>query len=269
MRNQEQSRSQQRWAQLRFSVVGPLLASPPLRGELRKELERLSEKLWRHPTSGEPTRFSLSTIERWFYTARAERDDPVRVLERKPRHDLGRQRSLSDSFRQALLAQYRDHSSWSYQLHYENLKVVVEQDPSLGSMPSYASVRRFMKRHGLRKKPRRRKSGPGLEQAEQKLASREVRSFEVEHVNALWHLDFHHGSLKVLTARGEWVRPLLLAIVDDCSRLVCHLQWYLGETAEELVHGLIQAFLKRGLPRALMTDNGPAMLAAEVREGLF
>jgi transposase InsO family protein len=26
--------------------------------------------------------------------------------------------------------------------------------------------------------------------------------------------------------------------------------------------------LKRGLPRALLTDNGPAMLAAETREGL-
>ena len=71
----------------------------------------------------------------------AERVDPVRVLERKPRHDLGQQRSLSESLRQALIAQYRDHSGWSYQLHYENLEVLVEQDPSLGSMPSYASVR--------------------------------------------------------------------------------------------------------------------------------
>jgi hypothetical protein len=34
------------------------------------------------------------------------------------------------------------------------------------------------------------------------------------------------------------------------------------------VHGLIQAILKRGLPRALLTDNGPAMLAAETRAGL-
>ena len=33
-------------------------------------------------------------------------------------------------------------------------------------------------------------------------------------------------------------------------------------------HGLRQALLKRGLPRALMTDNGKAMLAEETREGL-
>ena len=56
--------------------------------------------------------------------------------------------------------------------------------------------------------------------------------------------------------------------MDDHSRLVCHLQWYLGETAEVLVHGLCQALQKRGLPRVLMTDNGAAMKAEEFQAGL-
>ncbi len=34
------------------------------------------------------------------------------------------------------------------------------------------------------------------------------------------------------------------------------------------MHGLSQAIQKRGLPRALLTDNGPAMVADEVTEGL-
>jgi transposase InsO family protein len=38
--------------------------------------------------------------------------------------------------------------------------------------------------------------------------------------------------------------------------------------AEELCHGLCQALQKRALPRALMSDNGSAMLAAETTEGL-
>jgi hypothetical protein len=61
---------------------------------------------------------------------------------------------------------------------------------------------------------------------------------------------------------------MLFGVIDDRSRLVCHLQWYLDETAESLVHGLCQAFMKRGLPRALMTDNGAAMLAEETVSGL-
>ena len=35
------------------------------------QLERLAEKPWRHPTTGELVRFGLSTIERWYYAARA------------------------------------------------------------------------------------------------------------------------------------------------------------------------------------------------------
>ena len=104
--------------------------------------------------------------------------------------------------------------------------------------------------------------------ARDRLERLEVRSFEVDHVNALWHLDFHHGSRKVLTRLGEWVTPMILCVIDDRSRLVCHLQWYLDETAQSLIHALCQAFMKRGLPRALMTDNGAAMLAEETTNGL-
>ncbi len=96
----------------------------------------------------------------------------------------------------------------------------------------------------------------------------EVRSYEAEHVQGLWHLDFHHGSRKIPTSSGEWLRPILLAVLDDRSRLICHAQWFLDETAESLIHGLVQAILKRGLPRALLTDNGSAMLAGETTEGL-
>jgi len=246
-----------RWARLRFSIVGPLLASPPAAGELRAEFERLARKPWRHPTRGEPVHFALSTIERWYYVARAG-DDPVGVLRRKPRRDGGRQPAISHELDQALRRQYEQHPSWSYQLHLDNLAV----SPELGSMPSYSTLRRYMQAQGLLKKPRKKGKGECLHQ------SRERRSFEAEYVGGLWHLDFHHGSLKVLTAKGEWIRPILLAILDDRSRLACHVQWYLDETAQSLVHGLSQAFLKRGLPRAQMSDNGSAMTAGETTQGL-
>jgi putative transposase len=81
-------------------------------------------------------------------------------------------------------------------------------------------------------------------------------------------LDFHHGSLRVLLANGKWVYPLLLGILDDHSRLLCHIQWYLGETAQELCHGLCQAFQRRQVPRSILYDNSSAMIAAETTQGL-
>jgi transposase InsO family protein len=122
-----------------------------------------------------------------------------------------------------------------------------------------------MKGHGLlRARKRRHRESPDGEP----FAARETRSYEVTHVHGLWHLDFHQGSRPVLTADGQWQKPQLLGVRDDRSRLCCHLQWYLDETAESLIHALSQAFQKRGLPRALLTDNGAAMIASETVEGL-
>jgi transposase InsO family protein len=268
MSHQQQARSHDRWAHLRFSIVGTLLAAPPAQGELKRELERLAAKEWLHPISVQPVRFAVSTIERWYYAARAAKTDPVGVLRRNVRKDSGRQRSLTDDLCRMIESQYRTHKRWSYQLHFDNLRVLVQADPNL-SIPSYSTVLRYMKSHGLvRKSLPRGKDTPGLRRAEERLEAREVRSYESEYVNGLWHLDFHHGSRKILTPEGEWVTPLLLGILDDRSRLACHLQWYVSETAEDLIHGLCQAFLKRGLPRSLLTDNGSAMIAAETEEGL-
>ncbi len=87
--------------------------------------------------------------------------------------------------------------------------------------------------------------------------------------HALWHLDFHSGSRRIIDNQGVWHTPKALCVIDDCSRLCCHIQWYLDGTAESLIHGLTQAFHKRGLPRSLMTDNGSAMIAGETKNGLL
>ena len=193
----------------------------------------------------------------------------MRVLRRAVRKDCGKV-SLAAEQIQHLLKQYEDHKQWTYQLHYDNLAAAVKAKPAMGPLRSYCTVRRYMQAHGLLRQPRVRPKGrPGEVVAAQRRENREVRSYEAEYVGSLWHLDFHHGSLQVLTSRGQWQRPIALAILDDHSRLCCHLQWYLSETAEDLVHGLSQAIQKRGLPRALLTDNGAAMVAEEVGEGLL
>ncbi len=257
------------WARFRFSVVGSLLSAPPGQGALQAALHSLAAKAWTHPVSGGEVRFAAATIERWYYTARRAKDDPLAVLRRTVRKDCGKV-SLAVKQIEHLLKQYEDHQHWTYQLHYDNLSTVVKAEPAMGPLRSYCTVRRYMQAHGLVRQPRPRPKGrPGEIVASQRRESREVRSYEAEYVGSLWHLDFHHGSRKVLAARGQWQRPIALAILDDHSRLCCHLQWYLGETAEDLVHGLSQAIQKRGLPRALLTDNGAAMVAEEVGEGLL
>jgi transposase InsO family protein len=259
----------ERWAQFRFSVVGPLLASPPKKGELRAETGRLAAKTWVHPITGEPTRFGRSTIQRWYYQAKRARRDPVTALARAVRTDSGATRIMKQPLKELAIAQHREHPGWSYTLRYKNLQVLAKAKPALGPLPSYRSFLRFMRANGLIKRKRKGRAGsPGARRAEHRFEHREVRSYESEYVNALWHYDFHHSSVRVGLATGQWAYPVLCGILDDHSRLCCHAQWYLAETAENLIHTLTQAYLKRGLPRADLSDNGAAMTAHETTEGL-
>jgi putative transposase len=253
-----------RWARLRFQILGPLMAAPAEEGELKTRIDALAARAWRHPTTGESVRFSFKTIERWWYTARGA-DDPLAALARKVPSHAGTHPSLGPLLVEAIVKQHRDHPRWSFQLHYDNMLALAREQPTLAPVPSYPTLCRFMKGQGLlrARKRRHREHADG-----EPFVARETRSYEVTHVHGLWHLDFHQGSRAVLDAAGQWQKPQLLGVLDDRSRLCCHLQWYLDETAEALIHALSQAFQKRGLPRALLTDNGAAMLAAETTEGL-
>jgi transposase InsO family protein len=261
-----------RWARLRFSIIGALLAAPPDPGELQTALGLLAAKTWRHPTSGLDVSFGHSTLERWYYAAR-KANDPVAALRNSLRGGVKRFPSLSQTVIDTLTQQYREHPGWTAQLHFDNLQASLHSSSggaaaTSSSVSSYQTVRRYLLAQGMFRQPQPKRATAGALAARDRLERLEVRSFEVDHVNALWHLDFHHGSRKVLTRLGEWVTPMLMCVIDDRSRLVCHLQWYLDETAQSLVHALCQAFMKRGLPRALMTDNGAAMLAEETTCGL-
>ena len=258
-------------ARLRFCIIGPLLAAPPDPGELQTALGLLSAKTWRHPTSGLDVSFGQSTLERWYYAAR-KADDPVSALKNRLRGGVKRFPSLSQTVIGTLIQQYREHPGWTAQLHFDNLRVSFQGSggaaATSSSVSSYQTVRRYLLAQGMFRQAQPKRATAGALAARDRLERLEVRSFEVDHVNALWHLDFHHGSRKVLTRLGQWVTPMILCVIDDRSRLVCHLQWYLDETAQSLIHALCQAFMKRGLPRALMTDNGAAMLAEETTNGL-
>ena len=208
--------------------------------------------------TGLPVRFGFSTLERWFYAVRAGRSgrraaQPPTRRSRAPR-TLHRRRSRPSRAIPGPPA--------------VDVPVALRQSGAVvlgGDLPSYATVRRHIRQHGLLRKSLRR-ANRGRALAAERLEQREVRSFEVDHV-APCGISTSTRARARCCRDGRWVKPMLLGVLDDCSRLVCHAQWYLEETAESLVHGLWQAMQKRGLPRALMTDNGAAMLAGEIQRG--
>jgi putative transposase len=264
--SQENLPARERWARLRFAIIGALLAAPPAEGDLQAALEALAANTWRHPFTGLPIRFGTSTIQRWYYAARRA-SDPVAVLRNQVRNDIGRFPSFSPQAVQVLSAQYVQHPGWNAQLHHDNLRVKLSA-AGVNTCPSYPSVRRYLKAHALLRKSAPRHGGQYAGSEPSRLQEREIRSYEVQYVLQLVHLDFHHGSRKVLSRSGQWIKPLLVGFIDDHSRWLCHAQWYTNEGTEELVHGLCQALQKVGLPRSIMSDRGSAMISGEFTAGL-
>ena len=201
--------------------IGHLLASPP--DNLSVALKKLAEKLWQHPTQNKIVKFGYLTIERWYYGAKKS-NNPISILGRRTRSDRGAYKAMPERLGDELSEQFKDNPNWSWKLHADNLAAIARRLDL--EAPSYPTVRRYMQYKGWYKCRRTLNKTQGQLDAQTRLESREVRGYEVEYVHALWHLDFHHGSLRISDKNGGWRNAECMCIMDDRSRLVCHIQWY-------------------------------------------
>jgi hypothetical protein len=83
-----------------------------------------------------------------------------------------------------------------------------------------------------------------------------TKAFELPLPNLLWMADCMHGPT-IKTDQGS-ERTFLFALLDDCSRLCVHGQFYPHERLEGFLDCLRQAVQTRGIPDKLYTDNGAA-----------
>ena len=196
------------------------------------------------------------------------RDDPVGVVLLRAQ-GLRQACSWAAALAEQFHFQYGDHLHWSYQLHYDNLAALVKADLT-GAAPLLFHVSASCRLTAGRAD---RSFGPAdaLVRSWQKKGARRARSAATKpSTSAPCGISISTTVLsRCSPSRRPVAAPDVLGIIDDHSRLCCHVQWYLSETADDLVHGLSQAIQKRGLPRALLTDNGSAMVAEEVTEGLL
>jgi hypothetical protein len=89
-----------------------------------------------------------------------------------------------------------------------------------------------------------------------KAAGEDRRKFEAGEPNELWQSDVMHGPMIM---EGEKKRKsYLIAFMDDHSRLVVEGGFYRTEGLASFMEAFEKALLRRGIPRKLYVDNGPA-----------
>ena len=231
-------------ALFRLSVLGPLASRDKLsHGELKKILHELASQTYAIPDSRR-THLSADIIERWYY---AWLRGGIAALAPKIRRDK-HQTQLSDTVQAALLSAKRDNQARSLNTVIDLLERqgVVGKDEL-----SRATVHRFLRHHQLSKRT--------LADAN----TIERRSFVARHAGEIWYGDVMHGP-SISTPKGLR-KTYLVSLMDDASRLITHSAFCLGETALDIEGVLKQALLKRGLPKRLVIDNGPAYRAGSLQ----
>jgi len=92
------------------------------------------------------------------------------------------------------------------------------------------------------------------------------RRFEAELPNDIRQSDCLHGPMALREEKTR--KTCLFAFIDDMSRLIPHGEFYLNEQIDSYIDALTKALRKRGLPRKLYVDNGPAFLTQVLRHAM-
>jgi transposase InsO family protein len=189
--------------------------------------------------------YAPATIERWHYQFAA---DGFAALQRRPRKDKGTRKVLSPEAGAALLELRRQHSELKIKVLVRRLLDQGTLDAGTFSMPS---IYRFLAEHGLDTQSIKRQLQPQSALS----GTGPTKAFECALANELWMTDMMFGpSLKLPT--GQVLHTRLFALLDDCSRLVPHAQYYQSEQLSGFLDCFRQALARRGFPEKLYTDRG-------------
>jgi putative transposase len=218
----------------RSQVIGTLVHRALPRGELRAELEQLSQQHFRPPGSTLTHTFSVPTLERWYYRWKK---GGLMALVPRPRKDMGLAQKLDELTRQLVLDVRREHPSASVRLI---LSTLVAQGRLRQGAVSQSTVRRLLASAGLDRVSLRRSPG-----------TTERRRWQASHPGALWHGDVCHGP--TLTS-GQQLR--IHALMDDCSRFVVALEAHAHEREQDMLSLLVGTLRRWGRPDSFYLDNG-------------
>ena len=195
--------------------------------------------------------YKPSTLEDWFYVFRHE---GFEGLQRPVRKDKGTRKALSPEACEALLGLRREHPQLKAQVLVRRL---VEQGTLQEGTFSMPTVYRLFTAHGLDSRSIKLQSqGQG--------PAGPTKAFECALPNELWMTDMMFGpTLKLAT--GKAIQTRLFGLIDDCSRLVPHAQYYEGEKLPNFLDCFRQGLARRGFPDKLYTDQGKIFTSSHLK----
>lgn len=235
-------------AVFRFGVISDFVnRSNMARGEQERLLREKCCRSWQIPFSTR-TRLAPSTILNWIkrYKRGGGR---LESLYPRSRNDQGRARAMDEDTAQSLIRLRKElqNAPVSTLITEAHRRRLVPAGKNL----SLSTVYRLLHQHSLMNA----QNAPAIDR----------RRFEAESPNDIWQSDTMHGPTLIVDDERRR-KTYLFAFIDDMSRLIPHAEFYPSEKLDRFLDSLRQALLKRGLPRKLYVDNGPAFRSKHLQE---
>ncbi|WP_372365319.1 helix-turn-helix domain-containing protein [Candidatus Uabimicrobium sp. HlEnr_7] len=200
----------------RYQVIAPIL-NLPAECSLQEAIKELAEKEYSVPESLYPKKFSAKTIEKWFYGYKKRGLD---FLKPAKRNDRGESKTIVGEVATEIEKMLLERPSLTGAIVLKELEargLVKEGEISL------SAFYRFRRGRKLNKEDVARLSN--------------FKAYEFEFPQDCFQTDVMFGP-SLATKKGTRKKTYLIAVIDDCTRVVTHGQFYFEQNLATFVDTL-------------------------------
>ena len=216
----------------RFSLIAAIVNDTYEACSKMQYYRNMTAKEHKHP-NGEKVKYASETIKSWHMSYIKHGIDGLLP---KKRSDSGMPRTFSRKAIEKIHDIKEQYPHITTKMVYQKL---IEDGYIKASTVSLSSVYRYIRDNNLKRN---------------QISPVERKAYEMEHSNDCWQADTTHAAKIIVD--GKKVQTYLIAIIDDCSRLCLHAEFFLNDNAVNLQIALKKAVKKYGIPRKFFVDNG-------------
>lgn len=219
-------------ALFRYGIIAPLVTSASVTPEERGAYFRsASEKTYTLP-DGSTRTYSSDTLYRYY---KAYMNGGFDALKPNGRIDAGNSRKIDSDIASQIKHYHTEQPRLPSTLIY---RALIDNGTITEKSISLSTVTRFVNR--LKK--------------EENFTTKEMRRYEVEHINEVWYGDSSVGPY--LRNGKEKKKVWVIALIDDASRFIVGIDIFFNDNYVNLMSVIRSAVIKYGRPQTLKFDNG-------------
>ena len=225
--------TRQKIALFRYGIIAPVVSGTYDEGKSIKGFFRdAAGKVYTNP-SGEETRVSASTLERWYYAYNKGGFDALIPMRRC---DTGKSRKIDEDIMEQIRFLKKEYPRIPATLIHQ--KLLDNGTINKGDI-SLSTVNRFVNQ---------------LKIENNYTNNKDMRRYERAHINEVWCGDTSFGPY--LKIDGKKKRTYIIALLDDASRYIIGIDIFFNDNFVNLMSVLKTAVTRYGKPKILNFDNG-------------